>query len=195
MSTAIFIYKQDETKIQCNPTDKMKNIIEGFCSKLNLDENNLLFIYNGSVILNKELAFQEQINLQDKENKKMKILVYDTNENANNCCFKRSKEIICPECKENILINITDYIITLQNCKNGHKIENISLEDFENKQKINIAEITCDKCGKNQSQAYKNEFHICLDCDKKLCPGCKLIHNKSHKIIDLEKKKLCLSNT
>jgi len=35
--------------------------------------------------------------------------------------FKKSKYIICPECKENARILIDNYKINIYDCKNGHK--------------------------------------------------------------------------
>ena len=43
----------------------------------------------------------------------------------------KSKNIICPECKENIKMDIIDYKINIYECKNGHKKENILLNEFE----------------------------------------------------------------
>ena len=38
-----------------------------------------------------------------------------------------SKDIICPECKDNILINIKNFKINLSGCKQNHKKNNIIL--------------------------------------------------------------------
>ena len=74
----------------------------------------------------------------------MKILVFDDeNENNTNKNIYESNEIICPESKENILIKINDYIINLNNCKNGHNINNILLNKYENTQNIDISKIIC----------------------------------------------------
>ena len=43
-------------------------------------------------------------------------------------------EIICPECKENCIINIKDYKINLFGCKNGHNINNILFQNYESTQ-------------------------------------------------------------
>ena len=93
-----------------------------------------------------------------------------------------SNEIRCPECKENILINIKDYTIDLYECKNGHKIENILLNEFENMQKIDISKIVCNKCYKNNINI-NEELYICIECNINLCPLCKYKHDKNHNII------------
>ena len=40
---------------------------------------------------------------------------------------------------------IKDFKIKLYGCKNGHEIDNIKLDDFNNKQNIDISQIICDK--------------------------------------------------
>ena len=69
----------------------------------------------------------------------MNILIYNNDENNNNeRKLIKSKDNICPNCKENILININDYRVNLYQCKNNHIINNISLEEYENTQKIDV---------------------------------------------------------
>ena len=75
------------------------------------------------------------------------------------------------------------------NCKNGHIIEDIKLNEFVNKQNIDISEIKCDNCKeKNKSNTKNNEMYICNECNMNLCPLCKSIHDKSHIIINYENK-------
>ena len=38
-----------------------------------------------------------------------------------------SKDIICPECKENIILDIKNFNINLKGCKNKHEINNVLL--------------------------------------------------------------------
>ena len=116
----------------------------------------------------------------------MNILVNENNETIieEN---KISKEIICPKCNENILIELNEYKINLFNCKNNHKINNILLNEYENK--IDISKIKCDKCKiKNKSNTYKNEFYRCNICKINICPLCKSNHNNNHKIINYDNK-------
>ena len=47
-----------------------------------------------------------------------------------------SKEIICPECKTNILINNYDFKINLYECKNNHKFNNLLLNEFYETKKL-----------------------------------------------------------
>ena len=95
---------------------------------------------------------------------------------------KKSKEVICPKCKEYIKRKINNYRIYLNECKNNHRIDNILISEFENKQFINQNEIICDNCKiNNKSNTYNNEFYICNTCKKYLCPLCKKNkHDKNH---------------
>ena len=56
MNKVDFTYNDDKYFVQCNNKDKMKNIISKFLSKVNIDRNNLAFLYNGQMI-NEELSF------------------------------------------------------------------------------------------------------------------------------------------
>ena len=101
----------------------------------------------------------------------------------------KSKNIICPECKENIKMDIKDYKINLYDCKNGHRKENILLNEFEETQNIDLSHIKCDICKKNnKSISYNNIFYKCLTCNNNICPLCKSNHDKEHKIINYDDK-------
>ena len=166
MAEVLFNYKGIETIIQCNINDKFKDIISKFFVK---NQNNKNFFYNDDEI-NKELEFYKQANENDNKRKKMNILVFDKDEN-NDMDGKiiKSKEVICPECKEYILISIKDYKINLTQCKNNHIKKNILLETFERfNLKKRIFKI-CSQCSKN----IENEDIIkCKDCKKIYCQSC-----------------------
>ena len=85
------------------------------------------------------------------------------------------------------MININNYKINLYECKNRHKIENISLNEFENMQKINKSKTISNKCYKNNINI-NEELYICNDCNIKLCSLCKYKHNKRHNIINYNEK-------
>jgi len=188
MVEVLFIYEGQEIIIQCNFEDKIKDIINKFKNKIQEEDSKLCYIYNGDKI-NEELKFNQIVNTNEK---KMNILVYN-NKNNENEKEMISNEIICPKCKENILINIKNYKINLYDCKNGHKIENIPLNEYENMQKIDFSKIICDGCYKfNRNNIYNEEFYICNECQFNLCPLCKLKHHKNHNIIKYnDKNSLC----
>ena len=187
-----FIYNQIKIINQCNLNDKMKDIFIKFAIKLDKKPDEIYFLYNGTIIKD-ELTLNEIINSEDIQKNKIKILVNDINhENEleeEEDCFKPSKNIICPNCKENIRISIHDYKIKLYECKNNHLTDNISFNQFENTQLINEKKIICEKCKKsNKNDTYEKKFYRCLPCKINLCPLCKISHDKNHNIIDYEQK-------
>ena len=100
----------------------------------------------------------------------------------------KSKEIICPKCYEICSMKMKDFTIKLYDCKNLHVTKNISLDEFENTQKINISKIICNNCNNNNKfNTSKNLFYKCLACKQNLCPICKLRH-KHEGIIDYDHK-------
>ena len=177
MAEVLFNYKGIKIKIECNTKDKMKDIINKYLLK-NKNNKDIYFLYNDSII-NEDLKFNEQANEIDNKRKKMNILVYIKEENINNKeNIIKSKDVICPECKENCLMNIKDYRINLYDCNNNHIRNKISLEEYENIQKTDFSKIKCDKC-KNKTIDYTclNKFYICNTCNKILCKTCKFNHN------------------
>ena len=184
-----FVYDSYTTSIQCKENETLKDICLKYSSKSEKDINSLYFLYAGNKI-DINLNFDQISNKMDKERKKMTLLVNDVNQIDNNInkYLKKSKEIICPQCKENIRIKIKDYKIFLFQCKNGHKIYNMPLSDFENTQYIDENNIICDYCNQIKAKTYNNLFYVCYSCNKKLCPLCKNNHDQSHIIVNYDDK-------
>lgn len=187
-SKAIFVYNGNTTIIQCNLNDKMKEICQKFSSKLQIDLNNLFFLYNGNKI-NNELTFQQLINKLDSNKNEMNILAFDSIDNdIKNENMKRSKEIICPQCNDQIFITFNDYIVNLKNCLNGHNLNNVNISEFDKTQYVDFSKIKCNNCNNNKANSYNNEFYLCLECRIKLCPLCKSNHDRKHHIINYDQK-------
>ena len=184
MAEVIFSYKGIDNTIQCNIHDLMKDIINKFIQKIS--KNDLYYIYNGENI-NKELSFIQQANEFDKDRKKMNILVYDNENNIIKENIEISREFICPECNDNILLNIKDYRISYE-CINNHKKNSLLLFEYEDTQKNDLSKILCSQCNKNKDKVFKKEFYYCCSCDINLCPLCRSIHNKNHNFIKYEDK-------
>ena len=194
MVEVLFIYEgSNDTIIQCDINDKMKDIIKKFENKINNEGNNenninLLYIYNGSKI-NPELTFNEQANELDKNRKKMNIITLKDEDSSDITKKIRSEDIICPECKENIFIDIKKFKINLHDCKNKHNKKDMMLNSFKETQTIELSEIICEICNnKNKTNTPNNEFYICNTCNKKICPSCKSTHAENHKIINYDDK-------
>ena len=103
--------------------------------------------------------------------------------------MKKSKYIICPKWTESARILIDKYKIGIYDCKNGHKVPYISINDFEQTQIIDESKIKCQRCKEgNKNTSYNNTFFICLNCKQNLCQLCRATHDKTHNIIDYEEK-------
>ena len=105
----IFTFNGIKTTIQCNKNEKMRNILKRYATKIQIDINKVYLLYNGNK-LDEELNFEELANKEDKLMNMMNIILYEINKSTIiEEKIKKSKEIICPKCKENILIEIKDY--------------------------------------------------------------------------------------
>ena len=175
--------------IQCNENDIMKDIINKFIIKTqsDLDINSLSFIYGGEKI-NVETTFSENLKFNDKDSKKMVILVYLNIEKKDDSnLYINSREIICPTCGEGACIDIKDYKISFYGCKNDHKIDNTLLDEYEKSQIIDQSKIICQICKlNNKKETYNNEFYKCCSCKINICPICIIKHDNSHNIIKFD---------
>ena len=87
MSNAIFSFNGLSFKIPCTIEEKMEDICFRFALKINMNLNNINFMYRGNLI-NLELKFGEIMNRLDNDKNEMNILVYE----------KKSDELICQNC-------------------------------------------------------------------------------------------------
>ena len=180
-----FNYNQLITNIQAKIDDLFQDVINKYIQKSLLEPNSANYLVNGRII-NPNDPVESYMSKLDKENKRMKILVSMTEKDDLNKeqVIIKSKDIICPQCKEPCRITIDNYKIKLFECVNNHITENIKFIDFDNTQKINESEIICDQCKiKNKGNCPINEFYRCLTCKLNLCLLCKSNHNPKHNII------------
>ena len=184
-----FDYRQIKTIIQANLNDRFETVLNIYKAKTNIDINNLYYLVNGRYI-DKNDIIKNIMNSNDNQNKTIKILVNNINSSLiqNNNLIK-SKDIICPECKEICKMEIKDYRIKLYDCKKGHVNENLKLDEFIDTQNIDFSKIICDKCkDKNRAETYNNAFYKCCECNMNLCSLCKSIHDDAHSIINYDHK-------
>ena len=127
-----FIFEGREMMVKCNKDEKLKNICERYSIKLGINQNLLVFLYEGKQI-NSELCFESQASTMDKSNKEMNILVI-RNEND---------ELICPKYFEKIKLN-------------KEKIEEIILSNHKLKDSINGISVTIDSMIKASPNDSKN---------------------------------------
>ena len=185
-----FDFNQVKTNIQAKLNDPFQYVINKFMQKSLLQPGSVSFLVNGKVI-NPNGSVESHMSNLNKQNKKMNIIVTmieneDPNKQQN---IVKSKDIICPQCKQPCSIITEDYKIKLYECINGHTTEDIKFIDFENTQMINESEIKCDKCKfKNKGNCPGDEFFRCLTCKENLCLLCKPNHDTRHNIIKYDQR-------
>ena len=182
-----FDYNQIKTVIQANLTDTFQDVINRYTQKALLDPKTLCFLANGKV-LDPKKTVESQTSKLNKENNIIKVIVNEIDREKDESVYVKSKDIICPTCNESCRIKIENYKIKLYDCINNH-INIINIKDFQEKQKINISNIICNKCNiKNKGNTYNNEFYKCLTCNKNICLLCKNKHESNHNLINYEQK-------
>ena len=184
-------YNGSNTIMQCKANEKLKDIFKNFKFKVRAENKILIYMYNGVSIENEDLTFGQIANSEDKKRHKMNILVIEDEEQVQpqQDSIIKSKNIICPECNEDIKFKVEDYVINLYECKNKHDIDNIFFDKFNSTQNINISKIICQIFGKyNKGNVHNNIFYKCNTCKKDLCPICSSSHDKNHNIINYDDK-------
>ena len=179
MSEIIIIYNGYQTIMQFQSNEKLKVIFKIFQIKVNVENKQIVYLYNGEIIKNEDILLS-----QLTSEKIIIILAYDSNnlpKNINNLI--KSEYVICPKCKESALLEEKDYKLIIYGCENDHITKNILINEFNNIQKIDYSKIICKECNKNRYNTYKNEFYKCDICKIDLCPICKSKHDNNHKII------------
>ena len=187
MAKIEFNFKDKITIIDCQENDMMDEVCKKFASKVEIDINNIYFLYLGKKLdFNK--TFNQVVNNLDKTRKTMSVLVNEIISKKLNINIIESSFPICPLCCENSILEIKDYKINLQGCKNGHSINNILINEYEKLQKIKLSKIACNECKTNNENDFNKEIYICNICKKNLCSKCNQEHDKSHKSFNYESK-------
>ena len=75
MASVEFNYEGRSITIQCNNYDTIDKIVQQYLSKSQVDPNSVSFLYNGSLITNKNLTFEQLSNSYDKSRNRMNVLV------------------------------------------------------------------------------------------------------------------------
>ena len=171
----------------CKRNDYIDSILRRYGNEIKCNMKELSFECNGSLIpLNTELTLAK---ISPSDNLIRFFVRFKEINNHNNICnsFVKSQYIICPECKQNCLININDYKVSLYNCYKEHSINNLSINEFINSQYIDESSIQCGECKLNKANSYNNEFFIC-SCGLNLCTRCQINHrNNKHNVFDFNK--------
>ena len=75
MAEVEFYYNGKTIKIQCNKNDIIRDIFNKFKTKSGTFQNSFIYLYNGHTLSNETLTFYELANLDDRNRKKMNIVV------------------------------------------------------------------------------------------------------------------------
>jgi len=185
MAEAKILYNGYETIIQYQSNEKIKEIFKRFKTKINVENKELVYLYNGEKIKDENIIIS---NLSSE--KIITILAYDSNNIPSDIKnLVKLDYVICPICKESAILDEKDYKLIIYGCHKDHITKNILINKFNECQKIDYSKIICNNCNKNNiSNTYKNEFYICDKCKINLCPICKSKHDNSHKTIKYKNK-------
>ena len=159
MAEVKIIYNGYPTIIQAQPNEIMKEIFKRFKIKINAENKELVYLYNGEMIIDENIIISKL-----SSEKIITILAYDSNSlpaDINN--IAKPDYVICPICKESSILDEKDYKLIINGCKNKHIIKNILFNDFNKFQNIDYSNIICNKCNKNnRNNTYNNEFFIVI---------------------------------
>ena len=185
MAEAKILYNGNQTIIQYQPNEKLKELFKRFKIKIKAESKELVYLYNGEIIKDENIIIS---NLSSE--KIITILAYDSNNIPLTIkILVKSDYVICPICKESAILDEKDYKLIIYGCQNEHVTKNILINNFTECQKIDYSKIICNNCNKNNlNNTYNKEFYICDICKINLCPICKLKHDNNHKIIKYKNK-------
>ena len=100
MSEVQFYYNGNNYNIQCNKYEKIKEICNRFKSKIGQNQTQFIYIYNGNIITNEELTFDQISSTYDKNRNKMAILVIEqTESDRNSKQIPVSSQFIYKDCR------------------------------------------------------------------------------------------------
>ena len=185
----LFIYKKNEYKMNIKNDKSLNEVLTKFLSIINENENNIIFLYNGKI-----LSFKFENILNKLNNNELVISVFNIKNNKNN--EDKFNYIVCPKCYNLSFLNINNNNnISLNNCINNHKYDNILIHEFIKNQNNYLDKIQCSICTNNKNLYNNNNFYIC-SCGKYICTLCLEHHNiEKHKIIEYEKRNdICINH-
>ena len=81
MASVDFYYEGSNITVHCDKSERMEQIFQKFINKTNANPNSIIFLYNGTIISNAKLTFNQISNLDDKNRNKMNIIVTNSSKN------------------------------------------------------------------------------------------------------------------
>ena len=119
MSEIKILYNGYQTIIQYQSNEKLKDIFKRFKTKINEENKELVYLYNGEKIKDENIIISELTS-----EKIFTILSYDSNNIPSNNLIN-SDYIICPKCKGSAILDEKDYKLIIYGCENEHITNNI----------------------------------------------------------------------
>ena len=156
MAEIIFIFKENQTSIECDSNDVINDICNKFAKMIEKDIDEIYFTYNGEKI-NRELTFIQHANAKDQKKKMMILLVFEKNViNDNNNSAPTP-------------VSNNNQILEMIKKKSEEEIRKKKLNDLRNKLNElnnNINEITkfLDKIKENMELYYETVSSIINGC-------------------------------
>ena len=134
-----FIYLHKIYEIYVDKDDKFGNILYKYLSYININQNQVRFIYKGNILF---MNAEKLRKIRELKNKNIIISVVNLQKQQIN---EKLKNIICPKCKNLIQMNIEENNILLDKCPYNHKYTYNNIKAFIENQKIKD-DIKCKKC-------------------------------------------------
>ena len=104
-SKIIFNYCQNEYIIECKENDNMKNIFNNFSHKINKELDKIYFLYNGEIIKDYDITFNQMLKCYEIGTKEIFILVENLDDSFLIDPVKTNEEIYIPISQNNISYN------------------------------------------------------------------------------------------
>ena len=191
-----FIKDEQVCQVQSKTNDYFKNIFEKYANKVSIDPKEFCFLYN-----NNKLDGNLRVEDLGSQESSLQIIVkginevVDTTDSGDNIIskinphLKKSKDIICPTCREECVIKVDEFKVSLEGCHKDHRLTDMPLIEFNKTQIINEENIICDVCKMNKANLPETRFYRCFTCNISFCGVCKSKHNKEHNIKDFGSEK------
>ena len=158
------------------------DILKEYSKKINVDIQNLYFLYRGIYLSTNEKDKQNITKIYKKNNI---INVFNIRNKRNK---NESNFILCPICKSLAIIYNNEDKINIYGCPKNHSFTELNIEQFINSQYNNKQIIKCSACKCNMN-LFKKNYYLCT-CDKIFCSECNNDHkNKArHNMINYKER-------
>ena len=110
MSTLIFSFRDEEISIHCKQNEKLSIVFQKFSLKVEIKREYLCFLNNGKILT--DVMTEADVALNQNMKKIITVIDNSPKDEPKEVIIK-SKEIICPQCKESASISMQDFHIII----------------------------------------------------------------------------------